>query len=152
MDFIKKSRLQSYGKEVNENELFLIYVHKIGENSKGNYEYEFIFSVSPQTAIGVGWEESPYWYEENIERKPDEQYIDKIGKLETKINLQTVYEDGNFRVLDAVYKIIALCWETIDDYSKTETLPNDILVFHYGDSLIKVKEKLYSKDLKFKFE
>lgn len=152
MDFIKKSRLQPYGKEVNEDELFLIYVHKIGENSKNNNEYEFIFSVTPQTAIGVGWEDRAYWYEEDIEKKPDEQYIDKILKLETKINLQTVYEDGNFRLLDAVYKIIALCWEVIDNYSESESLPEDLLVFHYNDSLTKVKEKLYSKNLKLKFE
>jgi hypothetical protein len=153
MDIIRKSRLLPFGKEVNDNELFLIYVHKIGENSKGNFEYEFIFSVSPNIAIGEKWEELPnYWDQDGESKKPDKQYIDKIGKLETEIELQTVYEEGSFRVLDAVYKIIALCWEIVDDYSQSDILPEDILVFHFGDSMVKVKEKLHSKDLKLKFD
>lgn len=156
MSIIKKNRLQPFGKEVADSELFLIYVHKIGENSRSKYEYEFVFSVSPETAIGLDWEKEPdlmdLYSEGSSNKSPDEQFIDKVGKLETKIYLETAYEEGSFRYLDAVYKIIALCWEDIDDYAQTECLPDDILVFHYGDSLQKVKDKLFSKDLKLRFD
>ncbi len=156
MSTVKKNRAQPFGADVVDSELFLIYVHKVGENSRSKYEYEFVFSVSPETAIGLDWEKTPdlmdLYSEGEKNMSPDEQFIDKIGKLQTKIYLETAYDEGSFRYLDAVYKIIALCWEEIDDYAQTESLPEDILVFHYGDSLESVKSKLFSKDLKLKFD
>lgn len=152
MDFLKKSRALPYGKEVDNNELYLIYIHKVGETSSGYFEYEFIFSVSPDTAIGEKWEELDFFMEESSNRTPKNEFIDKIGTLKTKIDLETVYEDGNFRMLDAVYGVIALAWEIIDDFTITDTLPSDILVFHYKDSLEKVENKLFSKDLKLRFD
>ncbi len=130
------------------DKLYLIYVHKIGENSNGNFEYDFLFSKRPNIAIGIGWETTAFIYQDTNDKKPENKYIDKTYKLISDIELMGIQEMDEFRMLDSVYGIVSLAWELIEDYSLSETLPEDILTFRFGEPKEDIDKKLYSRDLK----
>jgi hypothetical protein len=132
----------------NDDKLYLIYVHKIGENSNGNFEYDLLFSKRPNVAMGIGWESTSFIYQEPSDKKPENEYIDKTYKLISDIELMGIQEMDEFRMLDSVYGIVSLAWELIDDYALSETLPEDILTFKFGELKEDVDKKLYSRDLK----
>ena len=55
-----------------------------------------------------------------------------------------------FNMEHALDNVIALGWETYeDDYDNGE---EERLVFHFGEKLQKVKDKLYSRDIILKFD
>ncbi len=144
----KEFDIMSSNNKENIGELFLIYVHNIGENSNDEYEYEFLFSTKPEVAIGIGWESKSYLFQETSDKKPMSKYIDKSFKLTTDIEFVGVQDIDDFRMLDSVYGVISLAWEQIDDYSLSETLPDELLTFKFGESKAEVDKKLYSRDLK----
>ena len=144
----------------NLDKLKLIYILKIGKNSKGEGLYEFIFSEDPDNVDYElwCWDISPAC--DNVD-PPDEDYIDATLHLKTsKLNLWCLHEADDREYMHGFYNIHALAYETDEDeeygenaYSSYENLldendEDDIpLVFHYGESLKSVKDKFYSKDL-----
>lgn len=134
--------------DANDDKLYLIYVHKIGENSNGNFEYDFLFSKRPDVAMGIGWETTAFIYQDTGDKKPENKYIDKTYKLISDIELIGIQEMDEFRMLDSVYGIVSLAWELIEDYSLSETLPEDLLTFRFGEPKEEVEKKLYGRDLK----
>ncbi len=115
--------------------MHLIYVNEIGQDYKGQKQYEFIFSekfdidmdvwlVVPSTAISES-------------KSPDIEYVDVVGLLkDTNLDLELVQDSDYFGVIDAVDGVIALAWEKFD-YDKTERL-----TFKFGESIESVTKKL----------
>ena len=115
----------------------LIYVNGLGPNYKGNRIYEFIFSKT-----------SEYWQDDwdgdianGNPTPPEIESIEFIGTLNKEdIELELIQNSDFFSMKDGVDNVVALAWEKDKDIDKR-------LVFHFGDSLEKVKDKLYEKDL-----
>lgn len=134
-----------------KTELKLIYVLKIGYNSKGEGLYEFIFSKDPSSvdAEAWGWGQMPA---NGNARPPEEKYIDIVLSLKTdKIDLICLHELNDRAYLDGYYAIHALAYQDYNDDSADlmyDELP--ILVFHYGMKLKEVEDILYTRDLMFK--
>ena len=126
--------------------LFLIYINKIGQNWKGEYLYEFIFTDKIKDVDGQGWDTYPA---SGSPEPPETKFIQEVGTLKTTLNLDVIQDSQLFAVWDAVDGIIALAWENLDDY---EEYPDSRLSFNYGEEKNKVTEKLYEKDLYLKFE
>ena len=133
------------------NELKLIYVLKIGYNTKGEGLYEFIFSKDPSSvdAEAWGWTQMPAMGNANA---PDETHIDRILSLKTdKIDLICLHELNDRAYIDGYYTIHALAYQNVEDDSSDlmyDELP--ILVFHYGMKLKEVQDILYTRDIIFK--
>jgi hypothetical protein len=127
-------------------ELFLIYVHLIGEDYKGNFIYEFIFSDTTKNIDGNGWDTSPA---SGRPEPPHEHFIKKVGKLETELKLHVISDSELFAVWDALDGVIALAWEDIDSY---ETYPKHRLCFKFGEAIKIVETELYEKDLILKYD
>lgn len=136
-------------KEYNENNLKLIYVLKIGYNSKGDGLYEYIFSNDPSN-INVEewcWDLIPAC---DNAQPPTEDYIDAIFSLKTRsFDLFCLHEAVDREYMHGVHTIHALAYEidrnSPDGYEQFEKLVKDnendpMLVFHYGMSLARVKE------------
>ena len=140
-----------------DDELKLIYVLKIGYNSKQEGLYEFIFSHD-ETNIDVSgwlWDKEPAI--DNAE-PPEDEYIDRIINLKTKsFDLFCLHEAVDRPYMHGYYTIHALAYETekddndgFDDY---ESIFNDedeespLLVFHYGMTLKKIKEMLKERKI-----
>jgi hypothetical protein len=82
---------------------------------------------------------------------PELQYIELVGVLNnTKIALDLVQNSDYFSMEHALDGVIALGWETYeDDYDNGE---EERLVFHFGETLQNIKDKLYSRDIILKFD
>ena len=126
--------------------LFLIYINKIGQNWKGEYIYEFIFADDIKDVDGEGWDSYPA---SSTPEPPETKFIQEVGTLKATLNLDVIQDSQSFAVWDAVDGIIALAWENLDNY---EEYPDSRLSFNFGAEKNKVTETLYEKDLFLKFE
>lgn len=124
-------------------DLFLIYVHEVGVDSKGNNIYEFIFSDTTEEIDGNEWDFVPAVAANPS--VPNERFIKEIGTLTTnKIKFDVIQKSSVFCVWDGIDSIVSLCFENIDSY---EVYPKKRLGFMFGETLQEVKDKLYEKDL-----
>jgi hypothetical protein len=139
---------------MNYEDLKLIYVSKVGEIYGKTDIYEFIFSDDSENAIGFGWEQICL---HNVE-PPHEEYRTLIATLKTdkelsttdkdkKMVLSLLEEQNEFRYLDGVFGFIGLAWEYIEDYQMLDSLNEERIVFHFGESFTSVERKLRLKKL-----
>lgn len=137
--------------EYDDEKLKLIYILKIGYNSKEEGLYEFIFSLD-ETNIDSEewcWDLSPAC---DHAQPPTENYYNAIYSLKTKsFNLFCLHEAVDREYMHGYHTIHALAYETemenssVSDYENLFENNNDdvpLLVFHYGISLAKVKDML----------
>lgn len=123
---------------------YLIYVHKIGSNHREEGFYEFIFSNNPnQVEIeDWGWDARPA----SINAlPPTEEYISKVLTLKiSRFQFTVLHQQTLFTYMDGFDRVLALAWEEEND-----ELEDDVrrLVFHYGDTLDVVQDKLYARDI-----
>lgn len=122
-------------------ELFLIYVNMVGKNYEGNFLYEFLFSNTVNNIDGDEWDTFPA---SGRPEPPHENFIKKVGRLESELKLDVVQNSDTFAVWDAVDGVIALAWENINAY---DSYPAKRLCFKFGEPIKAVEEKLYEKDL-----
>lgn len=142
------------------DKLRLIYVLKIGYNSKDEGLYEFIFSLDGQNIDIEGWcwDISPAC---DNAMPPTENYIDAIFSLKTKsFDLFCLHEAVDREYMHGYHTIHALAYEiekdddnqggNFSDYeSMFEGNKDDVplLVFHYGITLGKVKDMLNARKI-----
>jgi hypothetical protein len=144
----------------NDDDLKLIYVLKIGYNTKGEGLYEFVFSED-ETNVDVEdwlWELSPA--SEHAE-PPNPDFVDRIFHLKTKaFNLVCLHESYDRPYVHGYHGIIALAYEDIDNeiespdgfdpddmFGEAEDDDDPVVVFHYGVTLTQVKDILYQKKI-----
>ena len=146
---------------MDEDKLRLIYVLKVGYNSKGEGLYEFIFSED-DTKIDVeawAWDACPAC---DNALPPTEEYIDKVIALKTSsFDLFCLHEAVDREYMHGYHTIHALAYEIIPDFEESEDeegfesydammIPIDempLLVFHYGITLKQIKDMLYERRL-----
>jgi len=126
--------------------MYLVYINKIGQNWKGNYIYEFLFSNALEDIDGDGWDSYP---SSGNPEPPKNKFIKKSGNLTTTLKLDLVQESDSFAMWDAVDGIIALGWENMEGYDE---YPEKRLFFTFGEPINSVEDKLYEKDLIIKYE
>lgn len=143
-----------------DDKLKLIFVLKIGYNSKQEGIYEFIFSQD-ETNIDIEnwcWDLSPAC---DNALPPHEDYVTTVLSLKTnKFDLFCLHEAVDREYMHGYYTIHALAYETdrsIDSngYSQYDNLfgSNDtdenapLLVFHYGMTLARIKDVLYGRKI-----
>jgi hypothetical protein len=144
--------------EYEDNKLKLIYILKVGYNSKYEGIYEFIFSLD-ETNIDVQgwcWDMSPAC---DHAQPPTEEYINAVFGLKTdKFDLFCLHEAVDREYMHGYHTIHALAYERPpenddnpnSDYVKMFESENDdvpLLVFHYGMSLAKVKDLLNARKI-----
>ena len=122
---------------------YLTYVNGLGPNYKGDNLYEFIFSDSLDV-WGESWESKP---SNGYPTPPELQYIKKVGVLRnTDLKLELIQNSDFFCMIDAMDDVVALAWETEESEGQKR------LVFRFGETEQKIKDKLYERDLILEFE
>lgn len=146
--------------DFDDNKLKLIYVLKIGYNSKEEGLYEFIFSLD-ETNIDIEgwcWDISPAC---DNSMPPSEEFVEAIFSLKTKtFDMFCLHEAVDREYMHGYHTIHALAYETermiednsngFSDYQKMFEESRDdlpLLVFHYGMSLAKVKDMLNARKI-----
>lgn len=145
--------------KINENEddkQKLIYVLKIGYNSKYEGLYEFIFSLDDANVDVQGWcwDLTPAC---DNAMPPTEEFINKTVSLKTSaFNLTCLHENVQYPYVYGYHTIHALAFEcelddahASDGYQELIEGADDIplLVFHYGMTLDKVKDLLNTRKI-----
>lgn len=123
----------------------LLYINALNKNHKGESLYEFIFGRTTEIEYGDNWDAIPASASEVT--PPPIDYIHQVGiMISDEIELDCVQYSDFFSVIDAVDTIVALGWEKtpIDDVAR--------LVFHFGDDIDSVQDKLYSRDIELNLE
>ena len=122
---------------------YLTYVNGLGPNYKGDNLYEFIFSDSLDV-WGDNWDNKP---SNGYPNPPELQYIKKVGVLRnTDLRLELIQNSDFFCMIDAMDDVVALAWETEESEGQKR------LVFRFGETEQKIKDKLYERDLILEFE
>jgi|TARA_R110000851_G_C12948492_1_gene553032 hypothetical protein len=119
----------------------LVYINKIGQNWKGNYIYEFLFSDVVKDIDGEGWDSYP---SSGNPEPPEGRFVKKTGQLNTTLKLDLVQESDSFAMWDAVDGIVAMAWENMEGY---DDYPEKRLFFSFGEDIESVNDKLYEKDI-----
>lgn len=124
---------------------YLIYIHKIGSNHKDEGFYEFIFSKNPYNVDYEewGWGERPASTHAN---PPTEDCISKVLTLKMiRFQFTVLHKQTLFTYMDGFDKVVALAWEEENDELEMDNVKR--LVFHYGDTIEEVQDKLYARDI-----
>lgn len=119
----------------------LVYINKIGQNWKGNYIYEFLFSDVVEDIDGEGWDSYP---SSGNPEPPEGRFVKETGLLNTTLKLDLVQESDSFAMWDAVDGIVAMSWENMEGYDE---YPEKRLFFSFGEDIESVNSKLYEKDM-----
>ena len=139
-----------------EKKLKLIYVLKIGYNTKDEGLYEFIFSLDHTNVDVEGWcwDLSPAC---DNALPPTEDYYNAIINLKTSsFDLFCLHEAVDREYMHGYHTIHALAFETereieengFNDYDKMFNEDDKpLLVFHYGMSLEKIKEMFGNRNI-----
>jgi hypothetical protein len=146
--------------EFDDKKLKLIFVLKIGYNARGEGNYEFIFSLNPNNILVEDWcwDMSPAC---DHAQPPTEEYSDAVFNLKTKsFDLFCLHEAVDREYMHGYHTIHCLAYETPkeDENGNTGAVGYEqmfekdmddvpLLVFHYGDSLAKVKDKFNSRKI-----
>jgi hypothetical protein len=142
--------------EYKDEDLKLIFVLKIGYNTKGEGQYEFVFSID-DTNIDVEkwcWDLEPAC---DNAVPPEEEYINGIYNLRTdSFDLFCLHEAVDRPYMHGYHTIHALAYEIDyqgeqDGFEEFEEMFDDedapLLVFHYGMTLAQIKEMLYERKI-----
>ena len=126
----------------------LLFINELGPNYKNENTYEFIFGENVEEIWGDEWDARPAHGKPG---PPELQYIKTVGVLNnTKVTLDLVQNSDYFSMEHALDNVIALGWETYEeDYENGE---EERLVFHFGEDLKSVNDKLYARDIILKFD
>lgn len=119
----------------------LIFVNEIGQDYKGQKQYEFIFSESTEIDMDE-WFVIPA-SATSESKSPDIDYISLVGLLkDSDIELELIQNSDYFGVIDAIDGVIALAWEKFDYNSEYERL-----TFKFGESIDSVAKKMKARNL-----
>lgn len=124
-----------------DEELYLGFVHYVGVEDDGKYRYEFIFTDKPDDFWGDDFEYTPCSIVNNL--MPAERYKTETHILKTEFKFNLVQDNSCFGMQDCMDGCIALCW-----YINEEDR-NDYLVFMFGETFDDVSVKLAEKNLLF---
>ena len=129
----------------NNKNLYLVYIEPIGLNFNNEWEYEFLFSDSPDTVWGEDWAEQCPSACDSL--RPADSMVSVVKRLSTMIPFSTAQKNSCFSMQDCIDGIIALAWEDISDYDE---YPEPFrIVFQFGERIDSVTEKLFQRNESF---
>ena len=124
--------------------LSLVYVYPVGKDSRDIYEYEFLFSETPEVVFG------DYWYIQCPaacgDILPEESTYSEIRHLKTDMKLICAQENTCFSMQDCIDGCIALCFQ---DINGLDEYPDHRFIVPFGEKYNDVVDQLHILDLEF---
>ena len=116
----------------------MVYIEPIGLNSHDMFEYDFLFSETPDIVWGEDWAEQCPAACDNM--RPGSDMITEIRRLTTIIPFGLAQRNTCFSMQDCIDGIIPLAWEDLSEY---EDYPEPIrLVFKFGEGIAEIEDQL----------
>lgn len=128
------------------NNEVLVYVKPVCKNTNGTYEYDFLFSSTPEYVWGPEWDINVP--SSNGDITPDNTTYSKTRRVKTTLPLKTFEETSCYSMEYTIYGIFALCWidiENLDEYPE-----NGRLTMYFGENEEEIVKKLSIYSWEFK--
>jgi hypothetical protein len=126
-----------------EDEVRLGFIKLIGEESDGDYRYEFIFTDNIDEFWGDNFEYKPACLVNSL--MPYDNFITEVHVVKMKIKLDLIQDSCCFGFQDCADGIVSLGWQNLD---QEEEYPEDgRIFFRFGETLEDVKNKLAIKNV-----
>lgn len=125
--------------------LKLVYVRPVTNGSDNmNYEYDFLFSETPEVVWGVDWTDNA----PNLcgDMSPEPSTYSLVKRLKSPIELKTIQENSCYSMEYAINRSVALAYLNLEGL---EEYPAHRLVFHFGDTYLDVEKMLFNMKLEF---
>jgi len=121
-----------------KEQLKLVFVKPITNGSdRQNYEYDFIFSETPEVVWGPDWTDNAPNLCGDISPEPSTYSL--VKRVKCPIELKTIQENSCYSMEYGINGSIALAWLNLEGL---EEYPEHRLVFHFGDSYLEVEAQL----------
>ena len=125
--------------------LRLVYIKPITNGSDNkNYEYDFLFSETPEVVWGVDWDDNAPNLCGDISPEPSTYSL--VKRVKSPIELKTVQENSCYSMEYAINRSVALAWLNLEGL---EEYPNHRFVVKFGDSYLDVEAQLTLCELEF---
>ena len=124
---------------MSKQNLKLVYVRPVTNGSdKMNYEYDFLFSETPEVVWGPDWADNAPNLCGDISPEPSTYNL--VKRVKCPIELKVIQENSCYSMEYAINGSVALAWlnlEGLEEYPE-----NGRMVFHFGDSYLDVEAQL----------
>jgi hypothetical protein len=132
---------------MNKNNLQLVFVKPITNGlDKKNYEYDFLFSETPEVVWGVDWTDNAPNLCGDI--TPEESTYSVVKRVKSMFPLKVIQENTCYSMEYAINGSVALAWLDLDGME--EYPQNGRLVLHFGETYLEVEAKLTLHEIDWK--
>lgn len=124
---------------MNKEQLKLVFVKPITNGSDNkNYEYDFLFSETPEVVWGPDWTDNA----PNIcgDISPEPSTYNLVKRVKSAFPLKTIQENSCYSMEYAINRSVALAF--LDVEGMEQYPENGRMVFHFGDSYLQVEAQL----------
>lgn len=124
---------------MSKTDLRLVYVKPIidgGDNK--NYEYDFLFSETPDVVWGPDWTDNAPNLCGDISPEPTTYSV--VKRVKSPMQLKVIQENSCYSMEYAINRSVALAWlnlEGLEEYPE-----NGRMVFHFNDTYLEVEAQL----------
>lgn len=125
--------------DFDNNDLSLGFINHIGTELNGLNRYELIFTTHPDEFWGENFNYKPAGLCNGLH--PDKDYIQKIVRIKTFINLDLIQNSGCFSMQDCMDGIVSLAYQNLEGLDEYPTEPGR-LYFMFGEKYDDVERKL----------
>lgn len=129
---------------INKQNLKLVYVKPITNGlDKKNYEYDFLFSETPEVVWGIDWNDNAPNLCGDISPEPSTYSV--VKRVRSMFPLKVIQENSCYSMEYAINGSVALAWldlEGMEDYPEQGRL-----VLHFGETYLNTEAKIESHNM-----
>ena len=132
---------------MNKDKLHLVYVRPVLNGAdKKNYEYDFLFSETPEVVWGIDWDDNAPNLCGDI--SPESSTYSVVKRVRSMFPLRVIQENSCYSMEYAINGSVALAWLDLDGME--EYPENGRLVLHFGEKYLDVEAKIEMQEMDWK--
>lgn len=132
-----------------DNDLFVVYVLPIGQNSDGMNIYHIFLSSTPEDTFSEGWSEKPACVANRELMVPDSSQYERVAELKTTVKLDVAQDNCCFSMQDCRDRCIALASENLDE---ADEYPEPCrIVIQFAEAEDELESMLARRDMLLKY-
>lgn len=127
--------------DIDKDNLKLVYVKPITDG-KDYYEYDFLFSDTPDVVWGIDWNDNAPNLCGDISPEPSTYNV--VKRVKSILPFNVIQNNSCYSMEYAINRSIALSYINLEGL---EEYPETRLVFHFGDSYSYVENELFKMNM-----
>ena len=127
--------------DFDKDDLKLVYVKPITDG-KDYYEYDFLFSDTPDVVWGIDWNDNAPNLCGDISPEPSTYNV--VKRVKSILPFNVIQNNSCYSMEYAINRSVALSYINLEGL---EEYPETRLVFHFGDSYSYVENELFKMNM-----